>query len=286
MVARLPFRERLREAVAANGAPLCVGLDPDPEWLPRGLGQGLEAVRRHTLALIEATSPYAVAYKPNLAFFERLGSGGWELLSEVVRQARPRALVIADGKRGDIGSTAAAYAQALYDVLQADACTVNPYLGHDSLAPFLSRPDRFAFLLCRTSNPGASDFQDLRVGPSGRPLYLEIAARAAEWNTTAHAGRVGLVAGATWPGELALIRQTAPDLPLLLPGVGSQGGDLEAAVAAAGGQDGQGEYLLSVSRGISQASLEDDYAEAAAAAAAALRDRLIAAAGRARVSST
>ncbi|MGA7086736.1 MAG: orotidine-5'-phosphate decarboxylase [Candidatus Dormiibacterota bacterium] len=266
-----PFRERLAGAVARNAAPLCVGLDPDPAAIPASLGEGILAIRRHTLALVEATAPYAAAYKPNLAFFERLGPPGWELLIEVVRSASRHALVIADAKRGDIDNTAAAYAEALYDQVGADACTVHGYLGEDSLRPFLERPDRFAFIVCRTSNPGAADFQDLPVGEGGEPLYLHLARLAVGWNKL---GTVGLVAGATWPGEIARIRAVASDLPLLLPGVGRQSGDLEQASLAARGQDGKGLYLVSVSRGISQASTGDDFAEAAAAAARGFHSRL------------
>jgi orotidine-5'-phosphate decarboxylase len=256
-----------------------VGLDPDPSLLPAELGQGIEAVRRHTLSLVEATAPYAAAFKPNLAFFERMGPEGIELLVEVVRFARQHALVIADAKRGDIGNTSAAYAEALYDVIGADACTVNGYLGHDSLMPFLQRPDRFAFILCRTSNPGAGDFQDLTLADTGEPLYLRLARRAVEWNDL---GTVGLVVGATWPEEMARIREVASDLPLLVPGVGSQGGNLRDAVAAARGRDGSGCYLVNVSRAISQASTGADFASAAAAAAARFRDQLIEVAGEAK----
>jgi orotidine-5'-phosphate decarboxylase len=279
LVTRGHFRETLEAAVRDVGAPLCVGLDPDPSLLPAELGQGIEAVRRHTLSLVEATAPYAAAFKPNLAFFERMGPEGIELLVEVVRFARQHALVIADAKRGDIGNTSAAYAEALYDVIGADACTVNGYLGHDSLMPFLQRPDRFAFILCRTSNPGAGDFQDLTLADTGEPLYLRLARRAGEWNDL---GTVGLVVGATWPEEMARIREVASDLPLLVPGVGSQGGDLRDAVAAARGRDGSGCYLVNVSRAISQASTGADFAVAAAAAAARFRDQLIEVAGEAK----
>lgn len=269
---RAPFRERLEGVVASKGAALCIGLDPDPGKLPRGVGRGLEGIRRHTLAIVEATAPYAAAYKPNLAFFERLGPAGYELLIEVAQEASRHGLVIADGKRGDIGNTAAAYADALYDVIGADACTVNGYLGHDSLVPFLNRPDRLAFILCRTSNPGALDFQDQLVGTEAEPLYLHLARRAAEWNGL---GTVGLVAGATWPGEVARIREVAPDLPLLLPGVGSQGADLAAAVRAALGPSGLGRYLVSVSRAVSQASDGADFEAAAGRAAASLRAQIL-----------
>ncbi|MGA7172179.1 MAG: orotidine-5'-phosphate decarboxylase [Candidatus Dormiibacterota bacterium] len=268
---RAPFRERLEGEVLAKGAALCVGLDPDPEKIPSGLGQGIEAIRRHTLAIIDATAPYAVAFKPNLAFFERLGAPGFELLIEVVKVAGSHALVIADGKRGDIGSTSVAYAEAIFDVIGADACTVSGYLGHDSVRPFLDRPGRFAFILCRTSNPGASDFQDLVVQDGGRPLYLHMALRAAEWNSE---GTVGLVAGATWPSEISRIREAAPELPILLPGVGAQGADVIAAVHAAQGNDGRGQYLVSSSRAISQASGGADFADAAAEAARALSDQI------------
>jgi orotidine-5'-phosphate decarboxylase len=277
-VSRSPFRERLEGAVESKGAPLCIGLDPDPTAIPLSLGRGIEAIRRHTLTIVEATAPYAVAYKPNLAFFERLGPEGLELLIELVRVAGQHCLVIADAKRGDIGSTAAAYAEAIYDRIGADACTVNAYLGHDSLLPFLDRPDRFAFVVCRTSNPGAADFQDLCLSDGGDPLYLHLARRAVEWNRL---GTVGLVAAATWPRELARIREVAPELPLLLPGVGTQGADLGEAVRAARGRDGRGRYLLSVSRAVSQASTGDNFAEAAASAAEELRDRLIGAASTA-----
>jgi orotidine-5'-phosphate decarboxylase len=277
-VTRAPFRERLEGVIARKGAPLCVGLDPDPAVIPASLGEGVSAVRRHTLALVEATAPYAAAYKPNLAFFERLGPAGWELLIEVVKAASRHALVIADAKRGDIGNTAAAYAEALYDRVGADACTVHGYLGEDSLLPFLERPGRLAFIVCRTSNPGAADFQDLPVGEGGEPLYLRLARLARGWNTL---GTVGLVAGATWPGEIARIRSAAPELPLLLPGVGRQQGDLEQAALAARGEDGQGLYLVSVSRAISQASSGDDFAEAATEAARGFHRRLTREAGAA-----
>lgn len=268
---RAPFRERLEGAVATTGAALCVGLDPDPSRIPASLGQGIEAVRRHTLAIVEATSPYAAAFKPNLAFFERLGPPGFELLIEVVNAAGRHAPVIADAKRGDIGTTAAAYAEAIFEVIGADACTVNGYLGHDSLLPFLERQDRFAFIVCRTSNPGAADLQDLLLQDGGEPLYLHLARRAVEWNTS---GTVGLVTGATGPAEIARIRGVAPNLPLLLPGVGSQGADLSQAVSAAQGNDRQGSFLISSSRGITQASIGDDFAVAAGEAARELRDQI------------
>jgi len=270
-VSRAPFRERLADSIAFRGAALCVGLDPDPAQIPRSLGEGVEAVRRHTLAVIEATSAFAAAYKPNLAFYERFGGRGFEVLAEVVQAAGRHAPVIADAKRADIGSTAVAYSEAIYDYLGADACTVNAYLGADSLEPFLARQDRCAFILCRTTNRGAQDIQDLPVGVQQQPLYLEVARRAVEWNST---GNVGLVAGATWPQEIAHIREIASDLPILMPGVGAQGADLGKAIRAASGNTGGGVYLVSSSRAIGHASSGEDFAEAANQAAAALRTEL------------
>ncbi|MGH7640345.1 MAG: orotidine-5'-phosphate decarboxylase [Candidatus Dormibacteria bacterium] len=263
-MSRAPFGERLHAAVVAKGAALCVGLDPDPARVPRHLGAGIVGVRRQLLELIEATAPSAVAFKPNLAFFEQLGTDGWQLLTEVMAQGQAKALVIADAKRGDVGHTAHAYASAIYQTLGADACTVSPYLGWDTLAPFLAWQDRCAFVVCRTSNPGAADLQSLEVGESGDPLYIHVARLATRW---AELGGVGLVTGATWPEELARVRQVAPELPFLIPGVGAQGGNLQDAVRAARGPDGGSPYLVSISRAIAQASLGRDFAEAAGLAA-------------------
>jgi orotidine-5'-phosphate decarboxylase len=268
--AREPFRDRL----AASTSRLCVGLDPEPASVPPHLGVGVRAVRRFCLELIEATADQAAAFKPNAAFFEQMGHEGWELLREVVQAAAQRALVVVDAKRGDIGSTAVAYARAIFDGLEADACTVNPYLGRDALRPFLDRPDRLAFVVCRTSNPGAADFQDLPVGTGGAPLYVQVARAVAEWDKEPPRGTAGLVVGATWPKELGRVRAEAPGLPLLIPGVGAQGGDLEACVGELAGTAGS--YLISVSRAVAGASSGPDFAEAAARAAMALRQRIAA----------
>ncbi|MHB8555316.1 MAG: orotidine-5'-phosphate decarboxylase [Candidatus Dormibacteria bacterium] len=271
---RGPFRARLEEAVSRKAGALCVGLDPVVGELPESLSRDTAGVRSYCLQLIEATAPYAAAFKPNTAFFEALGGPGWELLAEVVGEASRHGLVIVDAKRGDVGHTAAAYASAIFDVLGADACTVNGYLGGDATAPFLARPDRLAFILCRTSNQGAGDLQDLTLAKGGGPLYLHLARLAQSWNDLPPTGTVGLVAGATWPGELAMIRQSAPYLPILIPGVGAQAGDLEAVVAAASGAGGDAPYLINVSRGIGQASRGTDFARAGAAAAAGYLARL------------
>lgn len=262
-------------AVAAKGSALCVGIDPAAAELPAHLGQGVEAARQFCLQLIEATGSLAAAFKPNAAFFEAMGAGGWELLREVVREASRHALVVVDAKRGDIGHTAAAYAAAIFDQLGADACTVNPYLGRDSLRPFLERQDRMAFVVCRTSNPGAADLQDLRVAPDGQPLYLWVAAAVAAWASEPPGGTAGLVVGSTWPEELGRVRKVAPELPLLLPGIGAQGGDLEACVGQLASHATP--YLISVSRGIAGASSGPDFAAAAGRAAASFRARIAAA---------
>jgi orotidine-5'-phosphate decarboxylase len=242
---------------------LCLGLDPDPEALPEGFSRDLAGVERFAELVLEAALPHAAAVKPNLAFFEAFGSAGMAAL-ERLREAIPDDVpVVADAKRGDIGSTAARQATALFDVLAADAVTVSPYLGEEAIAPLLGRADRFAYVLCRTSNPGAGEVQGLRVeadlatGAPEEPLHARIARRVAGWGPGA---TVGLVVGATAPDELRAIRAIAPGLAFLVPGVGAQGGDVEPVLAAgpasappAGGRPGGG-LLVNVSRGIAGAA--------------------------------
>ncbi len=239
---------------------LCVGLDPHPADLPEPTA---EAARDFCLHLVKQTAPYAAAFKPNAAFFEVFGAAGWTALKEVIDAIHAEAArlgspipVILDAKRGDIASTAEAYARAAFETLGADALTVNPYLGRDAVEPFLRDPRRGVFLLCKTSNPGAGDLQDLTVDggrwtvhrPPSVPLYEHIAYLAQQWNT---ADNLGLVVGATYPEALARLRAIAPDLWFLVPGVGAQGGDLEAALRAGLRADGQG-LLINVSRAISR----------------------------------
>ncbi len=250
-----------------TGSQLCVGLDPDPVRL------GGHEPGRYLAGIVEATAPYACAYKPNLAFFEQLGAAGQEALRQVLAAIPDCAIVIGDAKRGDIGHTAEAYARALYDVLGFDAVTVNPFGGGDAVAPFLERPERGCFVWCRSSNPGGANLQDLMVareGAPGRPLFEEVAALAAGWNAR---GNVGLVVGATYPEQLRRVRAIAPELPILVPGVGAQGGDLQAAVRAARDEQGLG-FLVASSRGVLYASAGADYAKAAARAARELRDAI------------
>lgn len=260
------YLERLGARSAAVGSVLCVGLDPDPATLPDGFSRDLAGIERFCRLLVEAASPSAAAFKPNLAFFEAFGSPGLAAL-ERIRATIPLDIpVVADAKRGDIGSTAARQAVALFDGLGADAVTVNPYLGSEAVMPLLERLDRFAYLLCRTSNPGAGELQDLDVaaapiaGAPAEPLYARVARLAAGWGP---GGTVGLVVGATAPAELGSIRAIAPGLAFLVPGVGAQGGEVEPvlasgrATAAPAGDRPGGALLVNISRGIASAPTTD-----------------------------
>ncbi len=250
------FVERLARRSRATGSLLCVGLDP-PASLP------VAEVAARNRAIVAATAPYAACFKPNLAFYEQSGIPGLRALEATLAAIPDGVPVIGDAKRGDMANTAAAHARALFEVWGFDAVTVNPFLGRDSLEPFLAYADSGLYVLCRTSNPGAADFQHARLA-DGDLLHERIAREAPGWGAN-----VGLVAGATAPAELARIRELAPRAPLLVPGVGAQGGDAAAAVAAAGGEPGL--VVVSSSRGIADAPDP-------AAAARALRDALNAAA--------
>ena len=260
----MSFRTKLDAAVRRNDSLLCIGLDPQPERLP------IDDVLAFNRAIIEATADLVCAFKPQSAFYEAIGTTGWQVLRETIAAVPNDVPVILDGKRGDVAHTAEAYAVAAFDALGADAATVNPYLGADAVAPFLSRPDRAAFVICRTSNPGAPEIQDQQV--NGAPLYLHVADRVRAWGE-AHHDNAGLVVGATYPGELAAVRRRCPDLPILLPGIGAQGGDLEASVSAGLDSAGLG-LLVSASRSVLYASAAEDFAQAARAEAARLRDAI------------
>ena len=269
---------------------LCLGLDPSPESLPPGFPANVEGIERFSRLILDAASPYAAAVKPNLAFFEAFGSRGLAALERLRAKIPSDLPMILDAKRGDIGSTAARLAVALFDALGADAVTVNPYLGEEAVAPLLERVDRFAYVLCRTSNPAAAELQGLIVrgnrqeDPPEEPLWARVARRAARWGP---GDTVGLVVGATAPDELRAIRGIAPGLAFLVPGVGAQGGDVGTVLAGgrateglAGDQPGGG-LLVNVSRGIAgagrDAAEEDtavDPAERIAAAAADWARRL------------
>lgn len=244
MSAPRPFMVSLTERANRADSLLCVGLDPHPDLLSEASGPG---AAEFCLRLIEATAEYACAFKPNSAFFEAYGAPGWTALREVIAAVPEGIPVILDAKRGDIASTSEAYVRAIFVWLEADAVTVSPYLGHDAVAPFLADPAHGVFLLCKTSNPGSEDLQARLV--DGESLYLKVARLAEEWNKL---DNLGLVVGATDPGALASVRKVAPDLWILAPGVGPQGGDLEAALRAGLRDDGAG-LLVAVSRVIAQA---------------------------------
>lgn len=225
---------------------LCIGLDPQPEDLPVATAA---AARDFCLRLIESSAGVAAAFKPNAAFFEAFGPEGAQVLQDVIAAIPQGIPVILDAKRGDIASTAAAYARAAFRAFGADAVTINPYLGRDAVQPFLADPEHGVFLLCKTSNPGAADLQDLMIWPGGVSLYEHIAGLAEQWNEH---DNLGLVVGATHPQALRVVRNTAPHLWILAPGVGAQGGDLQAALRAGLRSDGLG-MLIPVSRAISRA---------------------------------
>jgi orotidine-5'-phosphate decarboxylase len=261
------YLERLAARSAASGTVLCLGLDPDPAALPAGFSADLRGVEAFARLVLGAAAPYVAAVKPNLAFFEAFGSAGIAALERLRAEVPADVPVVMDAKRGDIGSTAARQAVALFDGLGADAITVSPYLGGEAIAPLLERTDRFAYVLCRTSNPGAAELQGLLVaadatsGHPAEPLHARVARRAASWGP---GGTVGLVVGATAPRELAEIRAIAPGLAFLVPGVGAQGGDAAAVLAngratqaPAAGRPGGG-LLVNVSRAIAAAHAPGD----------------------------
>jgi len=239
------FFSRLAERIQSVDSLLCIGLDPHVKQLNESSANAaLDFCKR----IIEETHELACAFKPNSAFFEQFGAAGWDALREVIAFVPDNVPVILDAKRGDIASTAEAYARALFDTLGADAVTASPFLGHDSLEPFMRDAARGVFILCKTSNPGADDLQTLLID-SFEPLYVRLARTAQKWNEL---GNVGLVVGATDPSAMAGVREAAPDLWLLAPGVGAQGGSLETALHAGLRPDGLG-MIVPVSRGISSA---------------------------------
>lgn len=256
------YLDRLAARSAKVRSVLCLGIDPDPGALPDGFSRDLAGVERFATLLVDAAVPNAAAVKPNIAFFEAFGSAGIAALERLRSRIPADVPVVLDAKRGDIGSTAARQAVALFDALGADAVTVNPYLGSEAVEPLLERLDRFAYLLCRTSNPGAAELQSLVVAAvpgvsPAEPLYARVARLAVDWGP---GGTAGLVVGATAPAELRAIRAIAPGLAFLVPGVGAQGGEIQPALEhgqavqpPAGGRPGGG-LLINVSRGIASAA--------------------------------
>jgi orotidine-5'-phosphate decarboxylase len=262
------FSERLAQAQLKMGSLLCVGLDPDPAKLPADLAAEPQPLYAFNRRIVDATLGIAAAYKPQIAFYSALGAEA-ELAASIryIRECAPSALVILDAKRSDIGNTAQAYAREAFERYGADAVTVNPYMGEDSVRPFLARPDRGAIVLCRTSNPGAKDFQDLLI--DGVPLYRRVAERAARhWNQHQN---LMLVVGATFPREMAELRRAHPEISFLVPGIGAQGADLDATLAAGLNAQGTG-LLINSSRGIIYAG--GGASSDVHAAAAELRDAI------------
>jgi orotidine-5'-phosphate decarboxylase len=260
----MSFFNELSNASVRNNSLLCVGLDPDVAKMP---DMGILGFNK---AIIEATSDLVCCYKLNFAFYEAAGAEGWQLLHDTLREIPGDIPTIANAKRADIGNTTKAYARAIFDGLGFGAATVNPYLGYDSLEPFINSPARGVFILCRTSNPGSADFQQLPVQFEGEemPLYQAVAAKASQWNRS---DNLGLVVGATNPEELRLIRKAHPNLSLLIPGVGTQGGDLEKAVRFGLDAKGAG-IIINVSRQILYASAGENFARSARNAAMKWRD--------------
>jgi orotidine-5'-phosphate decarboxylase len=267
---------KLHNAWTTSDSMLCVGLDPDPDRMPAPLDGVRDATFEFCKAIVDATADLVCAFKPQFAHFAAIGAEDvLQRLCEHIRTSYPHVLLILDAKRGDIGSTAEQYAREAFNRYGADVVTVNPYLGRDSVTPFLSDPDRGVFVLCRTSNPGSGDFQALDVG--GQPLYMRVAEQVAnEWNGNSNCG---LVVGATYPDELRSVRAAVGDLPLLVPGIGAQGGDVEATVAAGCDSAGYG-MVINSSRAILYAAADGTFAEAARAAAVATCDEIRRAARR------
>jgi orotidine-5'-phosphate decarboxylase len=266
------FIDKLASAWAANHSLLCVGLDPDIARFPAHLQREPDAIYRFCTAIVDATADVACAFKPQIAYFAALSAEDQlQAICSYIRQTYPHIPVVLDAKRGDIGATAEQYAREAYERYGADAVTVNPYMGFDSVAPYLEWKDRSAIVLCRTSNPGGSDLQFLNV--EGRPLYQHVAQLVADkWNTN---GQCALVVGATFPAELAQVRTIVGDMPLLVPGIGAQGGDIEATMKAGKTAAGTG-MMINSSRAILYATPNqqegEDFAQAARRVALQTRD--------------
>jgi orotidine-5'-phosphate decarboxylase len=263
------FNEKLKNAMKMNQSLLCIGLDPDPELMREGM-----AVSKFNKAIIEATSDLVCAYKLNLAFYEALDKG-MESLKRTIKAIPKNIPIIGDCKRGDIGNTAKAYAKAMFAMHGFDAVTVSPYMGFDSIEPFIDYWEKGVFILCRTSNPGAADFQSLPFILDGKevPLFEIVALKAEQWNKKGKGHNIGLVVGATQPEELKLIRHNHPKMLLLIPGIGAQGGDLTSAVKNGIDAWGQG-AIFNSSRQVIYASRRRDFAQAARQVALSLREEI------------
>src|SRR4030042_7013683 len=262
----MKFIEKLKSASSKNNSPLCVGLDTELEKIPKFLLGEKDPIFSFNQKTIDSTKDLVCAYKPNLAFYEAYGIKGLEALKKTCEYIPKDIPIILDAKRGDIGNTSKMYAKAIFEEFKADGVTLNPYLGEDSLSPFLEYEDKCCFILCLTSNAGAKDFQLLNFG--GKSLYKIVAEKVKTWNKK---GNCGLVVGATYPEQLKEIREMAEELPILIPGVGAQKGDAEKTVKY--GTDKNGELaIINSSRGVIYASTEKDFALRAKDEAKKLRD--------------
>ena len=268
------FNQKLQSAWTSQESMLCVGFDPDPQRLPLSLQGKPEGIFEFCREIADATADLVCTFKPQFAYF---ASQGAELQLEKLiihlKNKYPHIPVILDAKRGDIGSTAEHYALEAFERYGADAVTVSPYLGFDSIEPYLRHQGKGVIVLCRTSNPGGSDLQFLKISPDDEPLYLHVAKLAAQkWN---HSGQISLVVGATFPEEIAKVRAIVGEMPLLIPGIGAQGGDIDATVKAGSIQNKPGTgMMINSSRAILYASSGADFAEAARTVAQATRDAL------------
>jgi orotidine-5'-phosphate decarboxylase len=260
--AHMTFLEKLQQAERQNGSMLCVGLDPEPAKFPAAFKGDASKIFDFCAAIVDATADLVIAFKPQIAYFAaNRAEDQLERLMAHMRRAAPHVPVILDAKRGDIGSTAEQYAREAFERYGADAVTLSPFMGFDSVQPYLKYPNKGAFLLCRTSNPGGDDFQNQRlINVAGQPLLYEHIAQLAQgpWNLN---GQLGLVVGATYPPEIERVRALAPTVPLLIPGVGAQGGDALATVKAGWRQPGS--IIVNSSRVVLYASSGADFAQAA-----------------------
>lgn len=268
----MSFLERLQEAITAHNSLLCVGLDTDINKIPLYLRAEPDGVYQFNKAIVDATSDLVCAYKPQIAYYSAYGENGLRALDQTIayiKDTYEHIPVILDAKRADIESTSREYAKEAFDVFQSDAVTVNPYFGFDSLQPFFERKDKGVIVLCRTSNKSASDFQDLLIDTT--PFYLRVAEKVKEWNEQYE--NILMVVGATWPEELRKVREIVPEMFLLIPGIGAQGGDIEKTLQAGLRKDKSG-LIIHTSRAIIYASDKDDFAKVARQKAKEIKEQI------------
>ncbi len=267
----MTFTEKVKTAIETSNSNVCVGLDTDIEKIPEFLKSGSDPIFEFNREIIDHTKDEACAYKLNMAFYEAAGKTGMDALQKTVEYIPGHIVKVIDAKRGDIGNTSRLYAKSIFDVIGGDCITVNPYMGQDSIGPFLDFDEKGIFLLCLTSNRGSADFQQLPM-KNGSPLYMTVARTISRWSEE-HPGKIGMVVGATHPEELKTIRNEAPGLPFLIPGIGAQKGDLVGTVEAGIGA-GRAPALINSSRGIIYSSSGKDFAEAAGASCGKLKQEI------------